>query len=97
MLQANFGRKTSKDKTSNKLARGQQLQEAMMYDGKVQVKKQTGAKRTKYSIMSNIAVSSVSNLKLLNCILFDIVVNFMIYYKIINVLYLYICKSYDIF
>ena len=88
MLQANFGRKTSKDKTSNKLARGQQLQEAMMYDGKVQVKKQTGTRRQKYSIMSNIAVTSVSNLKLYNRISFDIIVNYTIYYKIINVLYL---------
>jgi hypothetical protein len=73
MLQANFGRKTSKDKTSNKQARGQQLQEAMMYDGKVQVKK-TGAKRTKYSIMSNIAFTSVSNLKLFNCISLNMIV-----------------------
>ena len=88
MLQANFGRKTSKDKTSNKLARGQQLQEAMMYDGKVQVKKQTGVKKQRYNIMSNIAVTSVSNLKLFNCISFNIIVNYMIYYKIINVSYL---------
>lgn len=60
MLQANFGRSTSKDKSTNKSSKGQQLQESMMYDTKVQIKK--SASRQKYNIMSSIAVSSVSRI-----------------------------------
>ena len=69
MLQANFGRSTSKDKSTNKISKGQQLQEAM-HQAPIVVKKVSrgGSQRAKFSIMDNIPVKSVCKKMILNCL-----------------------------